>query len=703
MNNIRSQCKISISSSSSTSSSFLSSRSYPEIDKENPDIDVLLECKDNSGKLICYNCHSFIISARCRILLGNNWKKIDVEDIYIPVIDISMYIDESSVYLVDLLLDYFYCGNDAIEIGNIRLKCLEDIYNNTNQDNNNNLSNWNNSVIFEKEKRLKISKMDNLWKSQPLDYLLIQTINKFMKIANNLNLVNLETLIEKILSTLITTTTAIEILNISESYGRVKLRSIVMRYLLQNIDVIISIYGIDSIDVLLLKEIYKNQKEHLVEIKENISTNIKGISNIINSTVVNADLEAEVENEYVFDEDNLSYNSLITKQNGDNPIHTHLLPIFIGHQCVKIRDNKMLVLGGANKFRYHSQSYVFTMNIDTGIWTQNETKGSATPSSLIYHISSKFLLILLILFIYFFISQFFIFSVGTIEKTNARHVISIGGQSKCSEMKIISEINVKNKTMLKKYSKKEFKNDEEKEKITKLLIPPSVYLLDTLTMKWSAPDIYVDKTNIANYIKIISLFHRTSHSLCAIYKDDCTDIISNSFNIIDHSQKPYDVNNNCINYSNSLINIERYNNNINFDEQYLSNDNNNDSDNKKENDYIQNKNYNGNVKIYEKYETFFILFGGYCAKNHVLENDIHILACKSRHNEIDNNFIPKFESDFIWQWIHPNVRTIDGSTPPDPRLGHTSTILRLGSNVNPRMILFGGVGYQNAFNEVIVQ
>jgi hypothetical protein len=390
MRNIRSRCKISVLSPISSS---LSSSSYPEIDRENPDMDVLLVCKDNNGKLICYNCHSFIISTRCNMLLGNDWENIRDEDINIPAVDISMYIDESSIYLVDLLLDYLYCGNYAIDIENIRLKCLKDIYNNiscVNQDRSSNkLSHLDNAMILEKEGRLKLSQMDDIWKSQPLDYLLIQTLNKFMKISNDLNLVNLETLIEKILSTLITTTTTIEILKISEDYGRVILRSIVMRYLLQNIDIIISIFGIDKIDLLLLQEINKNQKEHLVVIKENISTNSDSTNNITNNTVVNANLENEVENEYVYDEDNLSYSSLLNKKDGDNVLNSHLLPKFIGHTCVKIRDNTMIIIGGANKFRYHSQSNVFTMNIDTGIWTQNETTGLATPSCLVYHQSCK--------------------------------------------------------------------------------------------------------------------------------------------------------------------------------------------------------------------------------------------------------------------------------------------------------------------------
>jgi hypothetical protein len=61
---------------------------------------------------------------------------------------------------------------------------------------------------------------------------------------------------------------------------------------------------------------------------------------------------------------------------------------------------------------------------------------------------------------------------------------------------------------------------------------------------------------------------------------------------------------------------------------------------------------------------------------------------------------------------------------PESRLGHSSSILRLGNiiylfiiyiiytfnfieliignSITPRMILFGGVGYQHSFNEVII-
>jgi hypothetical protein len=229
-------------------------------------------------------------------------------------------------------------------------------------------------------------------------------------------------------------------------------------------------------------------------------------------------------------------------------------------------------------------------------------------------------------------------------------------------MKIISKINKKNKTMLQKYNKKEFKNEEEEKKISKLLIPTSVYLLDTLTMKWYAPDIYVDKTNVEKYLKITTLFHRTSFSLCAIYKDDAiTENFQNSCNIFEHSQDPYDVNDNSINYTNFVRNIASYNNNNIIEIQYLSDDDDDNDNNEKESNYIKNQNYTGNVKIHENYEACFILFGGYCAKNHVLENDIHILTCKLSHIEIDNKISPCFESDFKWQWVHPNVRTVDGN------------------------------------------
>tara|TARA_B110000090_G_C13374742_1_gene443479 strand:- start:22 stop:2307 length:2286 start_codon:yes stop_codon:yes gene_type:complete len=85
------------------------------------------------------------------------------------------------------------------------------------------------------------------------------------------------------------------------------------------------------------------------------------------------------------------------------PEEQSLVPSCTGHKSLLVTGNRMLVLGGGNRYSYMSLKHITTYHTTTGVWSKVATLGSSPPSSMLHH------------------------AAAVIDESNPRHVLLLGG------------------------------------------------------------------------------------------------------------------------------------------------------------------------------------------------------------------------------------------------------------------------------------